>query len=118
MSERHHLSTHNPLDVFYERGHVVRPLGPFANVPARARALAMAAQINRKRPEPIPGHRLRESLIPARMVSKAMYDGKRQLSVGFRPRAVRQFGSVGGHDCPLAGEGTLSQQGGQNLSGS
>src|SRR5712692_1935762 len=118
MSDRHDLSARDALDVCHERGHILSPLRPSVNVPASARALAVAAEIHCKGPEPIPGHSLRETLVPSRVVAKSVHDGKRQLSTGFGPRSVREPGSVGGLDGPLASESTLSRQGARSLSGS
>jgi hypothetical protein len=116
MSEWHHFSAHNALEVFHERSHVVRPLRPSPNVAARARALAMAAQVNGECPKPVSRHRLREALVPTRMVAKTMHDRERHLGVGFGPRAVRQLGSIGGRYRPFPGEGAFSRQGGRSLS--
>src|SRR6266852_4197741 len=117
MAERHDLSAHDALDMCHERGHVVRPLRPSVHMPAPARALAVAAEINCEGAEPIPGHGLRETLVPSRVVAQSVHDSERQLSTGFGPCAVREPGSVGGCDGPLASEGTLSRQGARSLSG-
>src|SRR5260370_33241964 len=105
MSERHDLSARDALDVRHKRGHIVRPLRPSVHMPAPSRALAVAAEIHGKGAEPIPGHGLREALVPSRVVAQSVHDSERYHSTAFGPCAAREPGSVDVYDGPLAIEG-------------
>src|SRR6476661_6611934 len=94
MSDRHHLSSCNRLDVTDKRRDVVGPLRPRVNVAARSGAVAVTAQVERVRAHAVLRHSSGKPLIPAGVLTKSMYDCERE-GARLRPGTVDKPGAIG-----------------------
>src|SRR5258706_7717411 len=97
MSDRHYLSAlFLRLYSVDESRHVVGPLGPGIDVATRARAVAMAAQVECVGAHCVPRHVLRKPFITAGMLAESVDGGESDRAAGHGPGAVGEPGAVGG----------------------
>ena len=96
MSERHHLALNDRGNVFDECQDVIGPLRPRVDVPALARALAVAAKVNSESSHAVVRHALGESLVPPRMLSEAVHHSERDGCASVGPGAVLKLDAAGG----------------------
>src|SRR5712671_1091180 len=97
MADRHYLSAlFFRLYSVNESRHIVGPLGPGIDVPPRARAVAMAAQVERVGARSVPRHALRKPFITAGMLTESVDSGESDRAAGHGPGAVGEPGAVGG----------------------
>src|SRR5258706_13370230 len=116
MADRHDLSAlFLRLYSVDESRHVVGPLGPGIDVAPRARAVAMAAQVERVGARSVPRHALRKPFITSGMLAESVDGGESDLAAGHGPGAVGERGAVGGLNLTAGRRGGFRSQGGPDL---